>query len=140
MSSPRKKKSLSKGFTLIEVLIAVLILATGLVLVIEAMGKTQQAIGVSQNVIVATQLAEQKWIEKEMEAIDTHKLRSSSDGGKQKDLGRDFEWSRQVSPFQHETIKDETKLNQIDVTVSWPERGGKSELKIASLVMNQEKK
>ena len=131
----------SSGFTLIEVLIAITILATGLVLVVEGMGRTEQALRVSHNLINAAETAEGQLIQSELEVRQEHKLTSRADQGTEKFPGREFVWHKEVKPFRHETVKDETKLNEVDVRVEWREGGrGQNWLSLSSIILNQEKK
>lgn len=140
----RKKISLftfhsPPGFTLVEVLVAVLILGFGLVLVIEAMGRTQHALRISKNLMLASQLAENQIVEKEMELRQDYKLRSGMDTGKIELPGRIFNYENSVNVFRAENIIDETKLSRFDVKFNWSEGTRKNELVVATLLLNREK-
>lgn len=129
-----------QGFTLIEVLVAVIILAFGLVLVAEGMSRTEQAFRISQNLVIASQIADEKLMDSEIEVRQRHKLRYSFDSDKDKFPGKSFDWKREIRGFSHETIRDETKLNRVDVTLDWkdgPVR--KNEKSFSTLIMNREK-
>ena len=129
-----------RGFTLIEVLIAILILACGLVLVIEGMGRTEQAIRVSQNLVAASQTAEAELVASEIEVRERHSLHAGNESGREKAPGREYAWQKKISPYTDETIKDETKLNQVDVQVDWKEGArGTNTLKLSSIILNREK-
>ena len=130
-----------KGFTLIEVLIAIVVVATGLVLLVEAMGRSQQAIGISQNVITASRLAEEKLAEVELEARQGKSLRSSTDKGSERVRGREFVWAKQTGPYNDPLIEDQTKMSEAETQVQWKESGGiKREVELATLFMKRETK
>ena len=130
-----------KGFTLIEVLIAILILATGMVLVIEGMGRTEQAIRVSQNLVTASMIASDQLVKSQLEVREKHKLSSGSDQGSERLPGRNFHWEKKVGPYSDESLEDQTKLNQVDVEVRWKEGSrGENLLKLSSIILNREKK
>ena len=129
----------SLGFTLIEVLIAVAILATGLVLVVEAMGRTQQAIRVSENLATASLLAEEQMAASEIDVRQEHQLRPGTESGNEILPGRKFKWSKKIEPYRDPSIEDETKLNEVSVKVEWKEGGREAGLETASVLLNREK-
>lgn len=130
----------SRGFTLIEVLLAILIFATGIVLVMEGMGRSQYVLGISQNLVTAVLLAEKQITQSELETLQNHKLRVGSEEGKEKVRGRDFKWFKQIQPCLDESIKDKTKLSQVDLKVEWKEGSRQDQVVLSALVLNREKK
>lgn len=129
-----------RGFSLIEVLVAIVILSTGLVLVVEGMGWTEQAVRVSQNFMTAAQIGEKKIAESEVELLERHHLSMSSDHGDEKFPGRKFVWSKTVDSYEDSTLEDKTKLNQVEVSVAWKEGGREKNLSFATLLLNREKR
>ena len=131
----------NRGFTLIEVLIAIVILATGLVMIMTAMGNTQQALRISENMITASQILDEQFVKTEMELISSKKLSSGHNEGRIKLPGREFLWTREVRPYQEEGLKDETRMNQVEMAILWqdgPVR--KNEIRIVRLMMNRDLK
>lgn len=118
---------------------AILILASGLVLVIEAMGRTQQAVRVSENLVKASRIAEQQFVASQLQVLQEHGLDAGSDSGDVRFPGRRFNWTKKITPYTDPTIKDETKLNQVEVSVRWEEAGKDHSLKLSSLILNREK-
>jgi type II secretion system protein I len=130
----------SRGFTLIEVLVAIVILAVGLVTVIEAMARTEQAFRISQNLVTASQLLEDKLTEAELEVRQFHELRTGSDQGFLRLPGREFKWVKEIRPYMDRSMKDATKLNRVDVTIQWREGSTRqNQLALGSLIVNREK-
>ncbi len=74
----------SSGFSLIEVLIAILILATGLVSIIQGLGRTQQGLKISQNLVRVSKIAGEKLTEIELKLYDDRKLSTSHESGTEK--------------------------------------------------------
>lgn len=131
----------SQGFTLIEVLVSVIILAFGLVIVAEGMVRTEQAYRISENMIIASMLAEQKLAEAELQALESRRLNTSSDQSKETFSGKTFDWQRSTYPFFHSTVLDQTKVNQADVTLEWKDGPVRTNKQIYStLILNPEKK
>ena len=79
ISGTGNKPSASLGFTLIEVLVASVILFAGLVAVLGAFGSAVTALGQAADVLAETQIIEEKACEVELEAgPDRQQLHSSS--------------------------------------------------------------
>lgn len=131
----------ASGFTLIEVLVAIVILATGLVLVIEGMARTQQAIRISENLVIASAFVEKKLTNAELEVRNLKRLGLNHSSGEWRLAGKEFEWSESVGPYNDETILDQTRVNLVEVNLRWPEGPARTgELKLATLVRNRDKK
>ena len=130
---------LSAGFTLVELLIATVILSTGLLLVIEGMARSQQGMRVGENLVLASQVLEEQFSESEINVLQYHKLPGGSTSGKEIFPGKVFRWKKEEDAYSHPTIKDETKINQVTIQVSWDEGIRKNNLEIGSIIINREK-
>ena len=129
------------GFTLLEVLIAALILSTGLLLVIEGMGRSQHGLRVADHLIRGSLIAEDQFTKSQIELRQFHKLSGGSDQGTEAMPGKSFNWKKMVRAYHHETVKDETKLNYVEVQTDWNDGpSGKGNLNLSSLLLNREKK
>ncbi len=133
-------RSNEQGFTLLEVLIAIVIFAGGVVLVIEGMGRSQQAFAIAQNLIRAVEIGESKIMESKLSLFQDHKLSSGLTRGDEKWLGREFEWTKETRPHRDLKLKDTTKLNKVDVAVTWREGQRHNDLLFSALFLNREKK
>ena len=90
----------SQGFTLLEVLIAVAILGTAIVVLLLQFSVALRAGSITQNVTVAVLHAKEKIEELKME----RELSESSNSGT---FGDGYEWETQVLPYRHETIPED---------------------------------
>ena len=90
----------NQGFTLLEVLIAVAILGTAIVVLLLQFSVALRAGSITQNVTVATLHAREKIEELKME----RELAESSQSGTFND---GYEWETQVIPYRHETIPED---------------------------------
>ena len=131
--------STSVGFTLIEVLVAISILAVGLVLVVQAMGRTQLALRLSENVIRASYIAEEEMVKKELKVRELGRVVFGGEKGKREFPGRVMEWESSMRPFQHSSMKEESRLNKLTVKVDWKESARQNNLEIQTLVLNRRK-
>lgn len=137
---PAQKRMSSEGFTLVEVLVAVMVLAIGLVMVVEVMGRTQHALRISQNLVIASQLAEEQLTVAEIEVREYQKLHFSASRDKVEAQGKTFEVSRSSSPYIDASMQDETKVNKLAIEIDWKEGATRqSKLKVTSLLLNREK-
>jgi type II secretion system protein I len=93
----------SDGFTLLEVLIAVAILGTAIVVLLLQFSVALRAGSVTQNITVAILHAKEKIEELKME----RELSESSQSGT---FGDGYEWETQVIPYRHETIPEDEQI------------------------------
>lgn len=115
-----------KGFTLLEIIVAMVIVVVGLVLISQAFSIGLRAVRVSDKLTVAKFLAEQKITELELQGFST--LQSTNG-----DFGEDypgFTWQEVVS------ATDLDNLKQVDLTISWPEENTIRSLLITKLLAN----
>lgn len=96
------------GFTLVEVLVASVILCAGLIAVLRAFGSAVEALGYANDVLVAAQIAEAKASEVELDAgLDRSRLHSSS--GVVREPNGDYSWMvtcRDVSTTAGEQLRE----------------------------------
>ena len=97
------RTSTSEGFTLLEVLIAVAILGTAIVVLLLQFSVALRAGSITQNVTVAILHAKEKIEELKME----RELSESSQSGT---FGDGYEWETQVIPYRHETIPEDEQI------------------------------
>ena len=142
--SPQKKSKGRtidcSGFTLIEVLVAIVILASGFVIIAQAMGRTQEVLRISQNLLRASLVAEERFSEIEIQLREDRKLTTSSRDGEENFPGaRKFKWRQNIRPYYAEGIEDQTRINQVDVTVAWSEGARQSQEQLSSVFLNRDK-
>lgn len=107
----KKRLMKSEGFTLVEVLIALAILAMGMLSVYTAQGNSMKAIGSSRNILIATTLAE-KLINEKMIKIEDDIKRGAFPEDKLEEDGdfeepfNNFRWSFEVRQVELPVIGD----------------------------------
>jgi type II secretion system protein I len=121
-----RRSRLFRGFTLIEVLVTLLLLATVLPVVMSGVSLALRAAEDSRSTAQASLLAQAKLSELQAEnQWDLQKL-----GG---DFGSDYpqyRWTAQLSNFEGST------LEQLDVTVLWRQRGQEHSVALSTIVTN----
>lgn len=137
-----------RGFTFIEVLIAITILAGGLVLVVEGMARSEQALRAAENMVLSSQIAEEILTEAALEAKKEGELETGSEGGTvTKAAGKIFQWRKRMEEFkdpaelQGDFREDYPLLNQVQVGVDWKEGAHRENHPTwKAFVLNQERK
>lgn len=113
-----------RGFTLLEILIAIIILAVGVIAIISAFSSGIFASSDVENVDLALNIAQAK-----MEEIKNTAFASLVDSGPTLDPNfPNFNVSVNVAEGQNPM--------QIDVTVSWNTKGGQADINLTTLVAN----
>lgn len=134
-----QKKLNSKGFTLIEVLVAVTILAIGLVLVVQAMGRTQQALRLSENISRAAYVAEEELVKMELKVREYGRASFGGESGKVDFPRGSMKWETSVRPFMHGSIKDGLRTNTLGARVDWVETNRPNSMEVQTMVLNRKK-
>ena len=123
----------AKGFTLIEIVVALAILAIGLTVVLEGFAGGLRSAQVSEDYTKATWHGQTKM----EEMLMTQEL---IEGVTEGTFDSQFSWKsevKKVTPSLGQDEKTETRLPvdlyQINVTVSWPRGAGKRSLELESL-------
>lgn len=115
-----------QGFTLLEVIVAMVVVVVGLILISQAFSIGLRAVRVSDKATIARFLAEQKIAELETQAFST--LQSTNG-----DFGTNypgFTWQEEV------TSTDLDNLKQVTLTISWTEDNTTRTLPITKLIAN----
>lgn len=109
------------GFTLLEMLLAMVLFAVGTLAAMELIQRGQAGFGAGENVLIATHLAQQR-----LEELRNTTYSSLADASKASitDPSGFTRFSREVDVTQ----LDSDTLRQIDVTVSWPAAGGTADV------------
>ena len=107
----------SRGFTLLEVLVAFLILSLSMSVLMRIVSQSLHALGTADHHQVALQLAESKLAE-----VLIH-LDGSSEGKDQGRLNRRYNWESEIEPYQFDNQEPGMRYSVtpllIRVSVSW---------------------
>ena len=103
-----------KGFSLLEVIIGVAILSTGIVVILQALIFSARITGVSGATVRAAFLAEDKWQEADFKVKKGIIKEPATEKG---ELG-DFKWSYEVAK-----IEDNDGLYELKVDIDWQKAG-----------------
>ncbi|MGB3083026.1 MAG: prepilin-type N-terminal cleavage/methylation domain-containing protein [Candidatus Omnitrophota bacterium] len=115
-------KTRSKGFTLIEVLITIVVITVGIIALSEAFNKGQLTLSDVESVRIAMNIAQEK-----MEEVSNTSFGSLADSGPAADADfPDFSVEVDVAGGQNPM--------QVDVTVTWQARGGQASTTLTTLV------
>lgn len=121
------------GFTLIEIMFAVVILSFGLVLVLRSFATTLEGLKRSENVKEASYLLEEKMEEiKEKAKEEAGIVKGNSSG----EFGQDYKgynWNLSVSPSDVDEI-----LNEVKLVISWLEGKNQRSLFATTYLENQD--
>jgi prepilin-type N-terminal cleavage/methylation domain-containing protein len=130
--------SLRGGFTLPEILIAVAILSTGIVVVLEAFNVSLSVLREARNVLKANMLIMEKMADMELSAMTKNGLDIELANGSFGNENNDYHWESKVTGVSISSDRglDSGTLNQIDLTV-W--RDGSSRRYSASTLLRVEK-
>ena len=123
----KKKRAAAKGFTLMEVLAALLLTALVLPAVLKGVSLASMLVSDSDRKYEALDLAEAKLAEVLLEESWKN---SSSLTGQFDDEYEDYEWVVDVSDWSGANVK------QVDVFVTWQQRNRQREIQVSTLVYN----
>lgn len=109
----------SAGFTLVEVMVTVAILAFGIVAIYEALFISMNTFGFYSNYLDTQDWVNEKISETQNQLTQAQLLEPGETSGQIVRDQKTFDWSVIISP-----VNEEQRLYKIDVTLSW-KQGGK---------------
>lgn len=124
----------NKGFTLLEVMLAVTILSVGLVMVLGSFVNSLRAIKISQDFLVASLLLEEKIWQKEEEKTQSEGLIPV---GEEDEFQPPFDKFRYKIRFEEQ--KDLPSLYKTSFEVSWQERKKERNISCVTYLSSKEK-
>ena len=117
----------SRGFTLLEVIVALAILGIGFALAMELLAAGVRSAKASEEYTQAVLLARQKMAE----VAVARNLTDSADTG---EFGGGFRWASEVRPLEQEEELP-GRLYSVRVRVTWPSRRGEKSVNLQTLRM-----
>ncbi|MDD5434104.1 MAG: type II secretion system minor pseudopilin GspI [Nitrospira sp.] len=121
--------SLTDGFTLLEVMIALLIIATSFVVLLHSRNQSILAADYARRMTIATLLASEKMGEMEQGGVSSS---GDNSGGFEDYPG--FSWQSTVSDTAYEHMKE------VKVEISWGDGAGRRSIDLVNYVREQEQK
>lgn len=131
-----KHRGAKCSFTLIELIIAVCILSSGIVLILRSLLTAQAAISSGQNRIKAVRFMDEKLAEVRISALKQSIIDYQTQEGTIYLGNYTGKWNLQISPVE----EDEKKgyLNEVRITVSWKEANTPKNISLITYLENKE--
>jgi prepilin-type N-terminal cleavage/methylation domain-containing protein len=101
------------GFTLIEMIVATLLLAIGVTGAMVALGTATRASGFAQEMETAALLAQRQFTQIQLQAQSSQSLSNGTQQGDFSPDHPDYHWTEDVEPGNY------TNLYQVTLTISW---------------------
>ena len=98
----------SRGFTLVEVMLAVTILAIGIIGVLRGYATSVNALGVGQENIDAVCMLKEKMLEIEQIALEEEGISPGTSSGEFEGRFEGFEWEWEVKPSSEDDLSEVT--------------------------------
>lgn len=118
------------GFTLVEALLSVVIIAVGTIFILQAFGQEVTAAGIARDNVKATLFLKEKMSEVEGEILRTGNLINFSRGGQFSEAGeKDFSWTLSFLPS-----KLNEGLTEVWLSCFWKSRGKTCRINLATFV------
>ena len=131
-ATKKKKRIVAKGFTLIEILAALLLIGLVLPAVMKGVSIISILASDSDHRYEALDLAETKMAEVLLEESWQGSSSQSGQFDDENDEYEDYEWVMDVSDW------DQADVKQVDIFVYWQQRNRQREIRLSTLVYNAE--
>jgi len=136
--SVEKSLRAEHGFSFVELMVTVVILAVGLVSIIQGFITATNAFNTTQNHSVAIQFLEAKMQEIEASAKIDNGIKKGNSQGEFSSGERNFAWSQEViSVEKSEDLDLSEDLNEVRLKVSWQERNLPRDLSLLTYLKNK---
>ena len=129
-ATKKKRKTSAKGFTLLEILAALLLIGLVLPAVMKGLSLASILVADSDRKYEALDLAETKLGEVLLE--ESWKTNTAGSGNFDEDEFKEYEWTLDVSNWT------EANLKQVEVAVTWQQRNRPREVRLTTLVYDSE--
>ena len=118
------KPDISRGFTLLEVMVAVAILGMVLVTLIGLQNRGMEDVLLADHITTATLLAKRKMNENLVSAVTRTSVQNEDEGEFPEEEFKDYTWKQSISQLQP---LENVKVTEVRVAVLWKE-GGRQEM------------
>lgn len=128
----------NKGFTFVELMVALVILCTGLVFIIHGFITAAGVLNTTQNDVAAFQFLDAKMQELELAAKKDTGIKREDSEGDFSSVERGFNWNLEVTAVEKEQELDLSEdLNEVRLAVAWQERNQPKDLSAVTYLRNQ---
>jgi len=125
------------GFTLVEVMISVSILSIGLVLILQGLTFSLNALRIAQDNLEATLAAQNLMVQAQLQAKEDWQTFSFGLNEKLEFAGLECDWELRVEPLEwqlEELPENYEDLNQIEASLTWQEGKRKGRVQLVTLM------
>ena len=133
LQEEQKSKNLSdNGFSLLEVIVALAIMAMGFVTVSQLFSGSIRSIGLSEQYLKATTLAHSKLGELEINNYNSPEVKGTFTNEK------NYHWDLEISPYSSElnSTKNNIQLSEVILNVHWADANQIRNIKLNTLKIN----
>jgi len=122
----------AKGFSLLEVVVALAIMAGGFLAILQLFSMSIRSVGISEKYLMGTVLAQSKMAELELNDFDLDK-----DVG-EFEFGDGYRWKVEISPYDSalNSEKENIQLSKVKLMVFWNEDGKEYRVNLNTIKLN----
>lgn len=110
-----------RGFTLVELMVAVSILCIGIIFVLRSFIASASALDYTRNRLLAMQVLQEKIAELEQEAVEKGGTQPAEISEELQLGNRTADYKLEVTPLEEEELKEE--INKAEMSLFWKENG-----------------
>lgn len=128
----------ARGFSFVELMLAMVILCAGLILIIQGFIIATGAINTARNYIAAHSFLDNKMQEIDLTARENNGIKKDNLQGNFSSVSRSFDWNLDIVSLEKtEELDLSEDLNEVRLGVSWQERNQPNDLTAITYLKNK---
>lgn len=128
----------ARGFSFVELMLAMVILCAGLILIIQGFIVAAGALNTAQNYLAAHQFLDNKMQEIDLTARENNGIEKDNQQGSFSSATRNFTWNLDIASAEKtEELDLSEDLNEVRLGVSWQERNQPNDLTVITYLKNK---